>query len=71
MKMPRMPVSHGYLGKNNPSRGFTLLEVLIAMVIFAVVATTIFGSFNFIFSTTDAFDGGMAVHESARACLSG
>jgi len=49
--------------------GFTLLEILIAIFIFAIVATTIFGSFNFIFSTAGAFDSGVAVHESARVCL--
>ena len=30
-------------------RGFTLLEILIAIFIFAVVITTVFGSFNFVF----------------------
>lgn len=56
-------------GKKRFPGGFTLLEILIAIFIFAVVATTIFGSFNYIFSATDAFNGGMAVHETARACL--
>ena len=56
-------------GKKSCSRGFTLLEILIALFIFTVVVTTIFGSYNFIFSSTDAFDSGISVYESARNCL--
>jgi len=69
MQPPRFFNSYFRHGKKGPSEGFTLLEILIAIFIFAVVLTTIFGSYNFIFSSTDAFDSGIAVHESARNCL--
>jgi general secretion pathway protein J len=69
-KMPRYFILYSRLAPKGMSEGFTLLEILIAMTIFAVVATTIFGSYNFIFSTTDAFNSGIAVNESARNCLS-
>ncbi|MEW6673900.1 MAG: prepilin-type N-terminal cleavage/methylation domain-containing protein [Thermodesulfobacteriota bacterium] len=49
--------------------GFTLLEILVAIFIFGVVATTIFGSYRFIFSTSDAFENGITIHEAARNCL--
>lgn len=69
MQTPRFFNSYFRHGRKGLSEGFTLLEILIAIFIFAVVLTTIFGSYNFIFSTTDAFDSGIAVYESARNCL--
>lgn len=45
--------------------GFTLLEILIAISIFAVVVTTIFGSFNFVFGNVDAVEKGMTDYEMA------
>lgn len=57
-------------GSESLTRGFTLLEILIAIFIFAVIATTIFGSYNLIFSSTGALDSGIAIYESARNCLS-
>ena len=49
--------------------GFTLLEIMVAIFIFAVVITTIFGSFRVVFSSADAVGGDVAVFESARICL--
>jgi general secretion pathway protein J len=69
MPTPRLINPNFLKGKKSCSRGFTLLEILIALSIFAVVVTTIFGSYNFIFSSTDDFDSGIAVYESARNCL--
>jgi len=51
------------------STGFTLLEILIAMFIFSVVISTIFGTFNAIISKTDAIKNGMGDYEIARTCL--
>ena len=53
-------------GKNT---GFTLLEILIAIFIFAVVMSTIFGTFNAVISRTDAIKNGMGGYEMARTCL--
>jgi general secretion pathway protein J len=49
--------------------GFTLLEIMVAIFIFAVVVTTVFGSFRAVFSSTDAVGGDVAIFESARTCL--
>jgi len=49
--------------------GFTLLEVLVAIFIFAIVVTTIFGSFNSVFSRGEHIQADAALHEMARRCL--
>ncbi len=49
--------------------GFTLLEILIAIFIFAVVMSTIFGTFNAVISRTDAIKNGMGGFEMARTCF--
>ncbi len=43
--------------------GFTLFEILIAIFIFSVIVTTIFGSYRAVFSTTEALNAGMASYE--------
>ena len=69
IKTPRFFNPYSGHGKKSLSEGFTLLEILIALFIFSVVVTTIFGSYNFIFSTTDAADNDSVAYESARNCL--
>lgn len=69
MKPPRSYNLNPPGGIKNQLSGFTLLEILVAIAIFAVVVTTIFGSYRFIFSNTDVFDGSTAGFESARSCL--
>lgn len=49
--------------------GFTLLEIMVAIFIFALVITTVFGSFRVVFSSADAVGGDVAIFESARTCL--
>ena len=49
--------------------GFTLLEIMVAIFIFAIVITTVFGSFRAVFSSAGAVGGDVAVFESARTCL--
>jgi general secretion pathway protein J len=59
-------------GRGRPAAaggGFTLLEVLVAIFIFAIVVTTIFGSFNSVFSTGEHIQADAARHEMARRCL--
>ncbi len=51
------------------ARGFTLLEIMVAIFIFVVVITTVFGSFRTVFSSADAVGGDVAVFEAARTCL--
>lgn len=52
-----------------PSAGFTLLEILIAIFIFAVIITIIFGSHRTVFSNTDAINKDQAYYEMAQGCL--
>ncbi len=51
------------------SGGFTLLEIMVAIFIFALVITTVFGSFRAVFSSVDAIGGDVAIFESARTCM--
>ncbi|MGW8186960.1 MAG: prepilin-type N-terminal cleavage/methylation domain-containing protein, partial [Desulfobacterales bacterium] len=51
-------------------RGFTLLEILIAIFIFAVVITTVFGSFNFVFGKIGIIEESRTTYEMAKDCLS-
>lgn len=53
----------------NPDAGFTLLEVLIAIFIFGVVAATIYGSFNAVASKNHAITQGMDVYQTAQIAL--
>lgn len=49
--------------------GFTLLEILLAMLIFAVVITTVFGSYGAVFFNAGDMDQDVKVHEMAQTCL--
>ena len=51
------------------NRGFTLLEILIAIFIFAIIATTLFASYSAILSGNKTTDQGTAVYEMAKNCL--
>jgi general secretion pathway protein J len=54
---------------SNQQRGFTLLELLIAIFIFAIIVTTIFGSFTAVFSNTESIDRGIDQYEMAKNCF--
>ncbi len=49
--------------------GFTLLEILVAIFIFAIVMTTIYASFNAVISRNEAIEQGRGIYEMARNCL--
>ncbi len=66
IKGKKKPAKPGHPGIRN---GFTLLEILLAIFIFAIIATTIFGSFASVFSTTDAITENMASYQMAKNCL--
>jgi general secretion pathway protein J len=51
------------------SGGFTLLEILTAMVILAIVVTLVFGSFNGVFSNANAINAGSDLFEMGSGCL--
>lgn len=49
--------------------GFTLLEILIAIFIFAIIITTVFASYNSIFSGAETMDQDIKSYEMAKSCL--
>lgn len=51
------------------TNGFTLLEILVAMSIFAIVTALIFGTFEGVFSNADHVTKSSAIYEMADACL--
>ena len=65
MMIPERKMNRHHL----PPPGFTLLEILIAIFIFSVVITTIFGTFNAVISRTEAIKNGTGDYEMARTCL--
>ena len=56
-------------GGRSDASGFTLLEILVAMSIFAIVTTLIFGTFEGVFSSADHVTKSSAIYEMADACL--
>lgn len=63
--MPIRPIC----GIGRSPSGFTLLEILVAMSIFTIVMTLIFGSFGGVFSSADHVTAGSALFEMADACM--
>ena len=53
----------------HPAAGFTLMEILLAFLILAIVMTTILGSFNAVFSTTDTLENSGKYYDMAKNCL--
>jgi general secretion pathway protein J len=51
------------------SFGFTLLEILISIFIFAIVITTVFGSYNFVLSSSETVDKAISSYEMGLNCL--
>ena len=49
--------------------GFTLMEVLVAIAILAIVVTTILASFNSVFSTTEVLDESADLYAMAKNCM--
>jgi general secretion pathway protein J len=56
-------------GRRTLAKGFTLLEILVAMSIFAIVTALIFGTFEGVFSNADHVTQSSAIYEMADACL--
>lgn len=49
--------------------GFTLIEILVAISIFAIVVSILFGSFSFLFSRADRVKDDIAVYQQGRICF--
>jgi general secretion pathway protein J len=56
-------------GIRRPEVGFTFLEILVTIFIFAIIATTIFGSYNSVFSNAADIKADMMASEMAKSCL--
>jgi len=56
-------------GSSHSSTGFTLLEILVAIFIFSIIASTIFGSFRFVFGKADIIKGTVQTEEMVQICL--
>ncbi len=56
-------------GSQKPTFGFTLMELMLAIVILGLVVTTVLASFNAVFSTTDALESNSQIYEMAKNCL--
>jgi len=52
-----------------PDRGFTLIEILVVLAIFAIIVTTIFGSFHAVFNTVAPLREDQDLYEMAKDCL--
>ena len=62
-------MSYHTLDVMNSDHGFTLLEIMIAIVIFAIIITTIFTSYSSLMSGNETADQGTAPYEMAKNCL--
>ena len=51
------------------SPGFTLMEILVAMVILGVVVTTVLASFSMVFSTTGSIENAQALFDMGKTSL--
>jgi len=67
--LPAACFRHRLFAKRWADRGFTLLEIMIAISIFAIIATTIFTSYSSLLSGSETSDQGTAPYEMAKNCL--
>jgi general secretion pathway protein J len=66
---PASRIQHPGSRIKNPVSGFTLMEILLAFLILAIVVSTILGSFNAVFSTTDTLENSGNYYDMAKNCL--
>ena len=62
-------IPHPATRNSQPATGFTLMEILLAFLILAIVVSTILGSFNAVFSTTDTLENSGKYYAMAKNCL--
>ena len=55
--------------RRQAASGFTLMEVLVAITILAIVVTTVLASFNSMFSTTEVLDESADLYAMAKNCM--
>jgi general secretion pathway protein J len=59
-----------FIHSRNSRAGFTLMEFLVALFIFALITSTLFGSFSGVFSRATDLERELAFHEMGLICLS-
>jgi general secretion pathway protein J len=69
IQYPASCIRHPASRISHPAAGFTLMEILLAFLILGIVVTTILGSFNAVFSTTDTLENSGQYYEMAKNCL--
>jgi len=69
IQYPASSIRHPASRIPHPAAGFTLMEILLAFLILGIVVTTILGSFNAVFSTTDTLKNSGQYYEMAKNCL--
>ena len=60
---------HASLLKHSHKAGFTLIEVMVSILIFSIIITTIFASFRSVFFSADKIDVGLDTYGMAGSCL--
>jgi len=63
------PYPRFFVRTNKKPSGFTLIEILIAIFIFAIVMTALFSSHNLVLNSTAVINEGISGYEMARICL--
>ncbi len=69
IKHPVSSIEYQVSSIRHPAAGFTLMEILLAFLILAIVMTTILGSFNAVFSTTDTLENSGKYYDMAKNSL--
>ena len=59
----------GFRVKHKHWAGFTLLEIMVSILIFSVILTTVFASFRTVFFSTDKIDTGLDLYGMVGSCL--
>jgi len=59
----------GFREKQKNRAGFTLLEIMVSILIFSVILTTVFASFRTVFFSTDTIDTGLDTYGMVGSCL--
>ncbi|NNG01635.1 MAG: prepilin-type N-terminal cleavage/methylation domain-containing protein [Desulfobacteraceae bacterium] len=60
---------NGQTAPDTAASGFTILELMVAIFIFAIVVSTVFGSFRSVFSSSEAMNTSTDLREMAANCL--
>ncbi len=60
---------HALRLKHSPKAGFTLLEIMIAILIFSIIITTVFASYRSVFFSAGKINASLDLYGMAGSCL--